>query len=96
MISLNFIRESPTNNCLTSALQRSLSQTNDIAALGAPNVSFADYLNEESPAAPTVLFSQIPAENLECSESPLEKWPCKDSNGTTIKPVTVWRTAKKI
>lgn len=96
MMSLNLVRESPSNNCLTNALQRSLSQVNDITALGAPSLCFTDNFTEGSPAVIPAPFSQIPAQKLECPEIVVEDTTKMDSNGYKKRPVIVWRTDKKI
>ena len=96
MLSLNLVQQSPSNNCLTNALQRSLSQANDITALGAPSWYFTDNFTESSPVGATASASQIPAQKLECSETLVEDASKMDSNNTRIRQVTEWRTPNKI
>lgn len=96
VMSLNLVRESPTNNCLANALQRSLSGANDNNALGAPSWCFTDNFTEGSPAVIPAPFSQIPAQKEECPEILVEDTTKMDSNGSKKRPVTLWRTAKKI
>lgn len=61
MFSLNFIQESPVENCLTSALGRSLSQKNDMWCIGSGNPCILDFATQASNIGYDSLQSGIPA-----------------------------------